>query len=553
MSSSYRHLTILLVLAALFVALPVHRAYAGSVLDQSQETASGYSPIFNNAILAQTFTPSITGQLDHVDLRTWNAYGNPTGPGIVTNVSIVETADAGRPTGTVLAVVQVPQFVLGWNSVDFSAEAIALNAGTQYGIVMANTDPSYLTPPTDTFLVQWDDNHYPGGILWEWLPATGWAPARFNAASLPEVADATFRTFMASDPSEPYDPSGQYWYGWLGIEDNSMPMTSFGQMDAPATPGPWNLSYYSSDGSSELEVINVTSASFIPHGWLALQGSIGADPWNEIVAANGHFIQDVARGAEENPDTSILIRKDFYLTDSDVVGTYTMYGHWLDTASSSATAETATVICNSDHTFSLSSVDSDGNPGSASGTWVVDVGNSRLLLDVDGEGEKIVPVGQGGLMMDFDLDPDDDVGYDFLVKQTTGRTIAEAEGQFLFQSFSTDEFGIAFTQWGILDIQANGNWSLDATDSSGGSTLVTGTATMDDDGTIHAVEDGSGRTHDMVISLDSDLIVGADMGEDDTLGLNFLVRAVPEPTTLALLALALIPALRRTRKESYSH
>ena len=553
MSSICKHLTILLALAALIASFPHQAAHASSVLDQSQETVSGFTPIYDDAILAQTLTPSVTGLLDRVDLRTWNAYGDPTGPGIITNVSIVETvpsADGPRPTGTVLAVVQVPQFVLGWNSIDFSAAAVTLNAATQYGIVLANTNPSYLAASTDTFLVQWDDNHYPGGKLWEWLPATGWAPSRFSADSPPDVADAAFRTFMASDP---YDPSGQYWYGRIGVEDNAMPITDFGQLDAPATPGPWTLSYDSSDGPPEVEIINVTSASFLPHGWLNLQGFIGPEPWNEIVAANDHFIQDVARKPEEDPDTVILIRKDFFLTDSDVVGTYAIFGHSLDTVVSGADAEAGSVVFHPDHTFSVATVDADGNPGAASGTWAVDIGNSRLLLDVVGEGETIVPVGQGGLMMHFDIDPSNDkVGYDFLVKQMTGRTISEAEGQFLFQFFLTDEFGDGFTQWGVMDIQANGNWSLDATNVSGDSILITGTATMDDDGTIHALEDVSGRTHEMVISMDADLIVDVGLGEDETLGLNFLVRTVPEPATLFLFALPLLPALRRTRKESHS-
>ena len=437
MSSFCKHLSIVFLLTIAVMGLWADRTLAAPILDQFQEAANGYSPVSQSAVLAQTFTPEIGGLLHHVDLRTYHAYGNPTGPDIITNVSIVETTDTGRPTGSVRAVVQVPEFVLGWNSIDFSSYSVNLNPGTLYGIVIANNDPSYLSPPTDTFLLKWDGDPYPNGVLWEWLPSTGWAKAVENAQSSPGQADATFRTFMASDPDEPYDPSGQYWYGRIGIEDNALPGTDFGQLDAPATPGPWTLAYDSSDGSSDVEIINVTSASFVPQGWLALQGSIGSDPWNETVAANNHIIHDVSRGAEEDPDTVILIRKDFYLTDSNVVGTYTMYGHWLDTSTPAADAEAGLVIFNADHTLSVSSVDSDGNPDNASGTWAVDIGNSQLLLDIAGEGEMTVPVGQGGLMMDFDIDPDedDDLGYSFLVKQGTGRTMAEAEGHFLFQSF----------------------------------------------------------------------------------------------------------------------
>jgi len=182
-------------LLTLILAVFTNGASGSPILDQSQELFYGGSAFFNYVSLAQTFTPAIGGELDHVDLHIegFLGVGNPTYPA---TISIVQTV-ADVPSGAVLGAVNVPGFVVGWNSIDFLGESVILNAGTKYGIVLANNDIRKDIAPTDAFNVQWDINPYSAGALWERTLATGvWQLAVFDTSSPPGVADGAFRTYM---------------------------------------------------------------------------------------------------------------------------------------------------------------------------------------------------------------------------------------------------------------------------------------------------------------------------------------------------------------------
>ncbi|MGW8255864.1 MAG: PEP-CTERM sorting domain-containing protein [Thermoguttaceae bacterium] len=164
------------------------------VLDQSQTTSSGGGNFGATRFFAQTFTAGMSGQLAHVDLKTFLF---PDHPSVPATISLVQTVN-GIPNGTVLGAVVVPSLNDGWNAIDFMDENVLLSSGTLYGIVLSN-GPSPTDPPNNYLNIQWHDNHYPQGELWQWTPGPGWE--RFNPFGPIGDADAAFQTWMVPEPS----------------------------------------------------------------------------------------------------------------------------------------------------------------------------------------------------------------------------------------------------------------------------------------------------------------------------------------------------------------
>ncbi len=165
-----------------------------AILDQFQVTDSGGAHFWENAFLAQTFTPSITGLLDQVDLNIDAWDGQPFYPATISVVEVV-----GRtPSGVVLGSVSLPSLAMGWFEVDFSAESVFLTSGAQYGIVLVNDDADEFVVPTDGVAIQWRGNPYPGGTLWKFTPALGW---RIFSPVERGGADMAFRTWMIAELS----------------------------------------------------------------------------------------------------------------------------------------------------------------------------------------------------------------------------------------------------------------------------------------------------------------------------------------------------------------
>jgi parallel beta-helix repeat protein len=189
----------LLFLAAFCCSSTVVGTADGAVLDQAQETWEGGGAHFwAERFLAQTFTPAISGQLDHLDLVI-DAFGPGADPYYPATIAIVETVD-GAPEGNVLGSVDLPGFAKGWNSIDFLREFVFLAAGTRYGIVLLNDDPDPTVTPTDGFGILWNTDPYPGGELWQWTLTSGWE--WLDAAPPPGTGDSdgVFRTWMIPAP-----------------------------------------------------------------------------------------------------------------------------------------------------------------------------------------------------------------------------------------------------------------------------------------------------------------------------------------------------------------
>ncbi|NIA07858.1 MAG: hypothetical protein GWP14_09560 [Actinobacteria bacterium] len=201
MNDLHKHMATAGIITLIMIACST-AALASPVLDQSQELSNGGSAFFHWVSLAQTFTPGINGDLDHVDLKIEGFNQHDVLPA---TISIVETV-AEAPSGSILGSVVNASISVGWNSIDFASQSITLLAGTKYGIVLSNADSNKDISPTDSFRIQWDSNPYASGALWERTRNSSggwndWEQAVFDTSSTPGYADGAFRTYMVPEPA----------------------------------------------------------------------------------------------------------------------------------------------------------------------------------------------------------------------------------------------------------------------------------------------------------------------------------------------------------------
>ena len=188
---------------AICLSMPVVTR-AAVVLDQFQEDENGGAGAYTGLPRAQTFTPGISGLLDHIELGNTsdNQYGTPCPP-------VVEIRDTvgDQPGTTILgsASALAPIPLGGWVGVDLLAQGITLTAGQMYAIVF------YPTELMGGVWVgaRWDPASYGPGALWDYHDGA-WQP--------PETAsgggDIQFRTYMQSDGAVP--APGAILLGTLG-------------------------------------------------------------------------------------------------------------------------------------------------------------------------------------------------------------------------------------------------------------------------------------------------------------------------------------------------
>jgi hypothetical protein len=163
------------------------------VLDQSQETYGGATGVYATNIPMQTFTPGLSGNLDHVDLRMGSAY--PTV--IPVTVSIVEVTMEDDPIVNSLGSVTVADLGFGgWVTFDFASKNISLTQGGLYGIYVEADDPDYQSPNISWYFKNNTNPYQSGGLWWLQNPG-GWRLVNLNV----DTADACFRTYMTPEPA----------------------------------------------------------------------------------------------------------------------------------------------------------------------------------------------------------------------------------------------------------------------------------------------------------------------------------------------------------------
>jgi hypothetical protein len=134
-------------------------------LDQYNLVADGSIVFDNNQSMAQTFTPSLGGQLVQVDVMAAAQGGLPA-------LLSIQTVAGGAPGDTVLGSAIIPSWASGsWNSVDLTSESIWLTAGQPYAIVLAGGTDGW-----NGIAANWGPDAYPGGDAWHWCTdAESWS------------------------------------------------------------------------------------------------------------------------------------------------------------------------------------------------------------------------------------------------------------------------------------------------------------------------------------------------------------------------------------------
>lgn len=162
--------------AKLFVLPP-------GVLDQSQSYFTSTVFTTPTALYAQTFTPSINGELHHIEVSVFPAHFLETFP---VNVTVVETVN-GQPIGRVLAQTTI-QEAFCCNAF-FRSNRPVLRAGQLYAFI--------ISAPLQTFglviRTSWEGNQYRQGSMWRKLGDEPWEEAE---RYVNPDADMVFITYM---------------------------------------------------------------------------------------------------------------------------------------------------------------------------------------------------------------------------------------------------------------------------------------------------------------------------------------------------------------------
>jgi len=178
--------------AKLFVLPP-------AVLDQSQSNSGSYASTAPTTLLAQTFTPSVNGELHHIDVPYFPAHFEETN--FPVTVTVVETV-SGQPSGRVLAQTTIPKAnqETSAKSAFFRSNRPLLRAGQLYAFV--------ISAPLHTWGLRiqmaFESNQYGRGAMWRKIGDGPWE----QAESLNPDPDMVFETYMIPKNLAPISNAG---------------------------------------------------------------------------------------------------------------------------------------------------------------------------------------------------------------------------------------------------------------------------------------------------------------------------------------------------------
>lgn len=176
-------------------ALIMECAASEAILDQSQTTGGAVANLRSHpdrkTVLAQTFTPSISGRLVQVNFGSHEYCYVDEHP---TTIAITDTI-SGVPGTNILGKFVVAHLPAGLEA-SFADQEVYLEAGTLYAIVISTTAAKY---PYQLYTFAASDyNPYPGGMLWHCWEGVPWEPAPTYSDT---TKDLVFATYMI--PSTP--------------------------------------------------------------------------------------------------------------------------------------------------------------------------------------------------------------------------------------------------------------------------------------------------------------------------------------------------------------
>ncbi|RKY10303.1 MAG: hypothetical protein DRP56_01395, partial [Planctomycetota bacterium] len=321
--------------------------------------------------------------------------------------------------------------------------------------------------------------------------------------------------------------AGDYWHGWIGANASSYSAAS-DSGEATISETTISLDYIGEEGVPTQEVVRIHRNWYDQQGWLNMCIVTPEGPEIPQFSIGNNLLAAVDHEPDEDGDLGriLLVKKAIGAADSDIAGEYGYFGHWQSVSPSSAASEFGTLQLNSNHTVVFSADGSDGESPYGTGTWSLDSSNAVVNLDFGGGESDQLKAGQDGILMKIDIDPveDDDLGYSYLVKKGSGKTLQSVAGRYLYQEFCTDETdNEPFTAWGVMEFELDGTWSLAVSENDGSSDIDSGTYTVSSDGTI-AITNTS-YTYDAVLSYDDQHITIVFMGQNGDVGMGVAQRS----------------------------
>ena len=257
---------------------PIHVAVVAlPILDQSQSTNWGYAEARGVAV-AQTFTPSISGQLDHIALAAyaWNAIPAER-PSTFTLLDVSNS----KPSTNVLGRVSLPHISTNF-VVSFASQNIYLTAGIQYALAINNDAPT--NDPEGYYFLSSATDVYPPGSLWQTDASGAWSKipdqdllfATYMIEGIPHVRLTTPNVTdhlrlnqaftIAAQPSPDVAPPFYITFFAEGIPIGSVTNPPYALAWTPSNLGPVDLSASLQDGLGNTYVSTIRRVPVVNPG-----------------------------------------------------------------------------------------------------------------------------------------------------------------------------------------------------------------------------------------------------------------------------------------------
>jgi uncharacterized repeat protein (TIGR01451 family) len=435
----------------------------------------------------------------------------PTYNQVVTNLnpSFFWTVDpnAGQGLGLWLMDVALDDDVNGVNNVPMTTqlwqfqETLLPSKAYEFEILVWNTNPAQLTQ---------------GGDLFDYYPSIDYANT------------VTFTTGAQSTPYLPsqcsVDPNGTFWDPWMGSMFTGPYSVSTSTGTSTVAGNQLTSTGVTSGGDVYNDIVPITNQFMDPNGWLNLEL---AGVQNVELAVSDCLIHHVDRQPDDNNDLAhtMLLRKPNSVTDADVIGEYAHFGHLSLNGSNAPTGGSyGTVTVNPNNTFDLAITFNDGSTDNETMAWALD--STNMTLDVNGV---TLGIGCGGFMSTVWLNPADELGVVLLVKKSSNKSTTNLAGEWLFQEYATDTTdGEPETFWGTLVIAVDGTFVLQTTANDGSIETASGVLDVEPDGDLTVNLNGQIFGQNIfrgVLSADDDVIVLAEGAPGwDAVGIGIAIR-----------------------------
>ncbi len=330
-----------------------------------------------------------------------------------------------------------------------------------------------------------------------------------------------------TDPEgQPFEVPGDYWYGMIEADLTTQGVGTLSG-EVLITPDSITFNYLEDSGDSVEQTLAIHDSSIDNDGWLNMdiegEGLVHLIPGTNILAS-------LNRSADQENDLSsyIFVKKAIGVTEADLVGEYAAFGHWLGVASSWSDAEIGIMQVYEDHTWVYFSEYTDGSYDFVGGTWSLNSADATVDIVIDGEGPALIQVGQGGVLMNYDLNSveEDDLGFTFMLKKAFDRTYESIAGRYLFEEFRTDMYTkTPYTAWGVMNMNQDGTWTINETWSDGSTSSDNGVYLIGNDGTIYFYDPFYEVATEGVLSQDGQVIFVSFMGDGDEAGTGIGIRS----------------------------